>query len=95
MKGTELLIISRPFIGELPAKITQALTLLACIRKVLGSNVGWHTHDLGSLCSFPQSPEARTGIANLICIRARVSFQIPANLFIYMSSSLSTLCSLT
>jgi len=72
MKGTELLIISRPFIGELPAKITQALTLLACIRKVLGSNVGWHTHDLGSLCSFPQSPEARTGIANLICIRARV-----------------------
>jgi len=30
-KGTELLISSRPFSGELPAKITQALTLLACI----------------------------------------------------------------
>jgi hypothetical protein len=71
MKGTELLISSRPYSGELPAKITQALTLLGCFRNVPVSNVGWHTHDLGSLCAFPQSSEARTGIANLIYIRKR------------------------
>ena len=49
----------------------EGIKLLACIRKVPVSNVGWHTHDLGSLCAFPQSSEARTGIANLIYIRTR------------------------
>jgi hypothetical protein len=71
MKGTELLISGLPYSGELPANITQALTLLACIRKVPVSNVGWHTHDLGSLCALPQSSEARAGIANLIYVRKR------------------------
>jgi len=37
MRGTELLISRRPYSDELPTKITQALTLLACIRMSAGT----------------------------------------------------------
>jgi hypothetical protein len=66
MKRIELLISGRSFSGKLPATITPALTLVACIWKVPGSNIGWHTHDLGSLYAFPLSSEASARIANPI-----------------------------
>lgn len=71
LKGTELLISSPPFNGELPTNVIQALTLTACIRKVSGSNVGWHTYDLGLIRAFPQSSKTSSGITNLIYIRKR------------------------
>jgi hypothetical protein len=52
IKRTDLLTSNQSFNGKLPVKVTPALTLVACIWKVAGSNVGWHTQILAHFVLF-------------------------------------------